>query len=525
MKQINLYTGLFLILFTSSFFTACDKEESLFDERDVTSGMYEFNVTSAGFAPAEGQSSENAKPINIPFGNDDAMGVVMIDGDKITHTRYIYKELLDKWSGDLVVKNPSAKIFAYYPYDEKLEISSLNTQGANASEVFNQMIAGFVPETDQSEAENFRKSNLMVGVASLDEVRKEITINMESAMALAVVKVDPNQEGIMSLESDPDYKWNVDGISTESLAPFYKFAENTFISYIIPEKEQTVSTSSGRVIVCSISKSTYQECKLSLIHKLQVGDFFMKDGSLLGKDATLTDEQKDNCIGIVFQTDENRIGDAEKTALGGKAHGLVLALKNIGNSSTYKFSIKNDDIAGIVNSETLDECYNDINGLANTEAVYNLDNYATDYPLFAAVKSFNDENNRPKKTTEWFLPSIGQFWDLLINLGGAPTKNTSTGYEDRFEGYHYWRVNGNKVLKNINAILDGTNSDKFGDVFEQFWLASECSCENPYLYARKVLFNNTDLHFNVADKTGFKGYDSNNNPKYEFYKARPILAF
>lgn len=51
---------------------------------------------------------------------------------------------------------------------------------------------------------------------------------------------------------------------------------------------------------------------MSLVHVLQAGDFYMNDGSIVGKDAALTEEQKAKCIGIVFQTDVNRIGEAEK---------------------------------------------------------------------------------------------------------------------------------------------------------------------------------------------------------------------
>lgn len=516
MKQINLYTGLFLILFTSSVFIGCDKEESLFGDRDVTSGMYELNVTSSGFVPAEGQSSENAEPINIPFVNDDAMGLVIVEGDKITHTRYMYKELLGKWSGDLTVKNPSAKIYAYYPYNEALEISSLNTQGTNAAEFFSQMIANFVPQADQSKAENFRKSNLMIGTASIDEAGKKISINMESAMALAVVKVDPNQNGIMSLESDPNYTWEVEAISSESLVPFYEFEENTFVSYILPETEQIVSTSSGRVTIPSISKSSYQECPFSLVHTLHVGDFFMKDGSLIGKDAILTEEQKTNCIGIVFQIDVNRIGQAEKKALKSKAHGLVLALKNASIGVTY--STEQVDVTDVNNAEYLEDSYNEINGLANTQAVYSLQDYSTKYPVFNAIRNFSIE--RPiDKTTEWFLPSIGQLWDMFVNLGGAPNKNTD-GYEVQGDNAdvsiakyvnYVWKGKSNKSFSNVNNYLSKIPvSDLLGgnNNFDEFWTSSEAFNYS----ARKILLNDYDFYITTA-------------PKEKGYKARPILAF
>lgn len=515
MKRMNLYISAFSMLLSMSVLTGCDKEESLFG-RDVTAGMYDIDVTSAGFIPA-GEQTEGLEPINVPFGNDDAMGIVMVDGDKITHTRYMYKELLGKWSGDLTVKNPSAKIYAYYPYNEALEISSLNTQGTNAAEFFSQMIKGFEPQVDQSKANNFRKSNLMIGTASLDEAENKISINMESTMALAVVRIDPNKKGIMSLDSDPNYTWEVGSISAESLVPFYKFSENTFVCYILPEKEQMISTSSGRVIIPSISKSSYQECSLSLVHTLQPGDFFMKDGSLIGKNATLTEEQKDNCIGIVFQTDVNRIGQAEKEELGGNVHGLVVALKNTGNA--MKFSTEQVDVQGVYNAEYLEDSYNDINGLANTKFVYSLSDYTTTYPIFSSIKLFNENNTRPTKTTEWFLPSIGQLWDMFVNLGGAPNKDTE-GYETQGDSKdestakyvnYLWRSKSNNSFTKVNNILElFPHSDLLGkpNNYEQFWTSSEAF----YYSSRKILLNDYDFWISTS-------------PKGDSFKARPILAF
>ena len=248
----------------------------------------------------------------------------------------------------------------------------------------------------------------------------------------------------------------------------------------------------------------------------QIGDFYMNDGSLVSGSTDLTDEQKSACIGIVFQTDVNRIGNAEKEDLAGKKvkpHGLVMALKNVNNSAPLQFSVGNVDVEGITNTETLQECYDDINGLAHTNAIYSIDPKENLYPIFTAVKKFDVA--RPKdKTTEWFLPSVGQFWDLLINLGGAPTKDITSGYEDKGGGYHYWRINSNKVLDNINNILEKTNADKLGlgQNFDELWVAGEPNTDS-WAYGRKMLFSNTDLHISSADKSK------------KSYKARPILAF
>lgn len=75
-----------------------------------------------------------------------------------------------------------------------------------------------------------------------------------------------------------------------------------------------------------------------------VGDFYMKDGSLVDKDAELNDEQRTGCIGVVFSIDADRIGAAAKSALGGTSHGLVMALTDASTGCYWgvKVSMRRD---------------------------------------------------------------------------------------------------------------------------------------------------------------------------------------
>lgn len=523
MKRLNLYISAFSMLFSLSVLTACDEEENLFGNRDTSAGMYELSVTSAGFVPAEEQQSEGAETINIPFGNDDAIGVVMVDGEKITHTRYIYKELLSKWSGDLVVKNPSAKIYAYYPYNEALEISSLNTQGTNAAEFFNQMITDFVPQADQSKEEDFRKSNLMVGTASLDETGKKISINMEPVMALAMVA--PGDGGLMYLDTDPNYTWELKGSDLNTLSPFYKLNEKDFVRFVLPETEVDINTVSGNVKVTPINRTQYKKFSMSLVHILQIGDFYMRDGSLVGKGAELTDEQKANCIGIVFQTDVSRIGEAETSALNNNPHGLVMALKNESgsveaSSGSNRFAwgkIPTDNNKEIIAiAQTKVQCYNDISGLKNCQEIWaKFEGQQDNYNAFKYAKEFSTQVIAPVNTTGWFLPSIGQWWDIFRNLGECGFLDSESVKNDKLN--ILWNPlpnNKNDLIKKLNTQLKkvGDNYvDIFGDrTFDALWSSSEFS----YDYAICISFTEKELNINAKKKT--EGRDS---------RVRCILAF
>lgn len=522
MKRLNLYISAFSMLFSLSVLTACDEEENLFGNRDTSAGMYELSVTSAGFVPAEEQPSEGAETINIPFGNDDAIGLVMVDGEKITHTRYIYKELLSKWSGDLVVKNPSAKIYAYYPYNEALEVSSLNTEGENAAEFFSQMITDFVPQADQSKEEDFKKSNLMVGTASLDETGKKISINMEPAMALAMVA--PGDGGLMYLDTDPNYTWELKGSDLNTLSPFYKLNEKDFVRFVLPETEVDINTVSGNVKITPINKTQYKKFSMSLVHTLQIGDFYMRDGSLVGKDAELTDEQKANCIGIVFQTDVSRIGEAEIAALNNNPHGLVMALKNesesvIAANAKYPWGLIPTDGSKEITAmaQTKMQCYNDMSGLKNCQEIWaKLEGQPNNYNAFRYAKEFSNQVEAPVNTTGWFLPSIGQLWDIFRNLGDCVFLDSQSELNDKMNITWKPLPDGKKdLMVRMNEQLDKVGDeyiDRIGDrgSFEAFWTSSEYS----YDYVIYTLFNNTELNITARPKT--EGRDS---------RVRCILAF
>lgn len=162
--------------------------------------------------------------------------------------------------------------------------------------------------------------------------------------------------------------------------------------------------------------------------KPKIGDFFYSDGSY---SATL-DETK-TAIGIVFQIDADRIGEAEKAALNQVwltgSYGLVMALKkaatneewaNVGESPVV--------IPELANCDTKEECNNDISGLYNYNAVIDYANTNNQtYPAFQAVQEFDVA--APGNTTGWFLPSAGQLYDFFANLGGLPDWSEGTGGE------------------------------------------------------------------------------------------------
>ena len=237
----------------------------------------------------------------------------------------------------------------------------------------------------------------------------------------------------------------------------------------------------------------------------KVGDFFYSDGTY----STTLDPAK-TVIGIVFQTDPSRIGQAEKETLKTKGldepHGLVMAVKNAGTSLKWSNVF---ETTGATVCTTVADCYQDIGGLKNTQTVYEFASYTNDadkYPAFKAVADFNTNNAVPEKATEWFMPSAGQLWDLLENLGKVEAlKAQRTNDSTRLHSYD----NGD-VCSNLNSWLtDITGADLFDGVYNYFWSSSEYSGD----YARFWYVNSKGSVYCNCRRKG------------NVYDVRPVLAF
>ena len=269
--------------------------------------------------------------------------------------------------------------------------------------------------------------------------------------------------------------------------------------------------------------------------KVAIGDFYLNDGTVLPKSTELTDEQKQKVIGIVFQTFKDapgRFGSAEREALKAKGinfpHGLVMAVKIANNGKTCKWKTIVDDEPNLNYIESLAATYSDINGLSNYNQVNTNDPDFSTHPAFKAVADFATEVQAPNKSTGWFLPSSGQWWDIIENLCNNEENifNLGDKKNDTNNEFWYWRYEANGsspnstyignvgeyfAQKNINIHLEKLSS--YADLFSTsvnswYWTSSESSITE----ARYVAFSNEVILVDRPNKT---------NPYY----VRAVLAF
>ena len=183
---------------------------------------------------------------------------------------------------------------------------------------------------------------------------------------------------------------------------------------------------------------TSKQVQLFKADELKIGDYFYSDGTW--SDGGLRNRYDDGnmviadpkpapvltnpktgasraVVGIVFQTDKSRIGAKEKEKLGGedKVHGLVMCVKNAATNQKWSTAWNISEFPKIC--ATIADSYNDISGYGNCEHIRSSHGSFDNYPAFKDADGYNTTCPVPTTTTGWYLPSVGQLWDIFQNLG------------------------------------------------------------------------------------------------------------
>ena len=259
--------------------------------------------------------------------------------------------------------------------------------------------------------------------------------------------------------------------------------------------------------------------------ELKIGDYFYSDGTwsdgglrkIYADGSMHIDYYKPvplrgkTVVGIVFQTDKYRIGKKEKEKLGGedKVHGLVMAVKNANAAEKVIWSNESRYLDLLNDCVSKSNNYSDISGYGNCESIRSLEGNFDKYPALQAVDGYNKTCPVPTTTTGWYLPSFGQWWDILQNLGGCPA--LADGYQQTSSDINefFWSNQGN-VPDALNKWMWGIDGwDKFS-YYHQFWSSSK--------------FKGNTMRYWVANSDD--GWISCRwgNVNFQLY-VRPVLAF
>lgn len=388
---------------------------------------------------------------------------------------------------------------AYYPYKESITIDPTQSKDA--------ILASFAekpelqPAADQSTGEAYGASDLMTAsgtaVDTSNPDRKLLTLVFTHSYSLLVLKaVDLSPKNLVAPDGAFVYPSKVTVPLPDTAAgdvmlngiKMRKMGDGKFYAIVKPASGDIAikgSYTTNSLLICydgllaapGLEAGKRQEWTVTATlpynskpvqRALQPGDFVFQNGSDIeiypGDGAVDTDGRIPNyakAIGIVVTCDPLRMTDSECNAQGW-THAYVMGLENIGGS--LKWSNASFDESAIPNTSPLVEgAENNMNGYAETEAMLKeraSKGDLSNYPAFNEVNTYRSNNAVPAelsgKRSPWFMPSVGQWFDVMVNLCGRSPKtfrnNTNYNWRDETYGTEMWEII-NKQLRKINKPL------------------------------------------------------------------------
>jgi hypothetical protein len=199
-------------------------------------------------------------------------------------------------------------------------------------------------------------------------------------------------------------------------------------------------------------------------------------------------------VGIVFS---NQLSSAEYSK--GYTHGYALALKDAISGTTSWGPYPGVD-AGL--TKVTAGYYNDINAGYYGTFTKGYDKSNGSYPAWQAANNYN-VNVSGFKNSGWYLPSMGQWWDVCANLGKVNLTSMQAVTSGNVNLY-----SGSTATTNVNAAINAAvgqslNPNSF------YWSASEVTANSAAL----VRFYTSYVNLNFDSK--------NNTSRY----VRAVLAF
>ena len=429
----------------------CSEEETLSGMPGDTRTPITITVTDGGYTPDDAarqstagsdirQNADNRPSTRAvdngyvtTFTAGDKIGLYAVVDDAVVSSNIPLTHNGTGWTGEAYYEGAKAKYFAYYPYQSTLT-GTPDASATDASDFFANVISAWTPATDQGTHAAYTASDLMTGSGTIGAKQTggtySLELTMTHAMALVVIETPMTK---YTLTTDANYTWTAAAPDTRfyGFTPYnpspgtYRYlvkpgqttAADLMGSYTGTLADGSTATKEYAVSPNGITTANYALYKVdggitSKTHTLQVGDFYMNDGSLVSKDAEqLSEAQKQACIGVVYCVDNSFITEkSTNKSKGGYIHGLVVALKDASTSSNWN----------------------------------NAGNAASNYGNTVAA---------PSGSSGWYLPNLDELkyicWgnNSSQGTGGKEDLNTlfgklSNGSVNVFGNDHYWSSTG-----------------------------------------------------------------------------------
>ena len=420
--------------------------------------------------------------------------------------------------------SPQYNYFVYYPY-QKGGLPGAPAKGTEATEenvasadnFFANAIATWKSSKiapDQSTLEKMNACDLQIGKASLDEDGCSVSFKMEHAMGLAVLNRESKsvtKHYILSGYPSYTYTWDngttplIPNATLSNGQKLYATTNTQGVKVIPPSAAFPFSSTSkgddawsGDVNITAAANGVgtgtakIKATKVDYTYTMEVGDIYYSDGAITkpkDEDISAARANGKTPIGVIGYLGNNKWTESG-TGSGYGGHALVMCLKTIG--STGKTSIGTKYAWYSSNSDTGRKLYVDsknkivdskdqIYGSGYTDTNYLITKWGSNAAAAYYAQNYSTLSAPTNKCTGWFLPSAGQYYAVMTNLG-APFSDDWTGIWDGNTSTHPNRAffsNMYTVTTNINKMLkivgDSNYTEFFGSVNTWAWTSSEFS--------------------------------------------------
>ena len=476
------------------------------------------------------------------------------------------------WSlpaGSKLKFSPQYNYFVYYPYQKgglpgAPAKDASNIDVTSAEKFFAGAIATWKEHNiaaDQSTLKKMNDCDLQIGKASLDEDGCRVNFKMEHAMGLAVLnresKSVPKHYTLIGYH--PSYTWDngtttlIPSATLSNSQKLYATTNTQGVKVIPPSAAFPFSSTStendawsGDVNITAAANgvgtgtATIKATKVDYNYTMAVGDIYYSDGAMTHQSEALASGKTP--IGIVGYLGNNYW--TEKGVSGKGGHALVMCLKTIGSTGStkaaqedfkngknvqayigtgYAWYSSNSDAGRtrVDGKDKLVNSYKQSYGSGYTETDALIKKWGSAAAAAYQAQNYKTLPANSSKCTGWFLPTAGQYYAVMTNLG-APFSDDWTGI---FNGNTttYPKLgffnNMTTVTKNINDKLmtvgDLNYTEFFGDINTWAWTSSEFSSTSAVLIDSGV----DDSKGSGSVRVGGSSSKSGQIP------VRPFLAF
>lgn len=457
------------------------------------------------------------------FTTNDAIGLYVVDKYNQIVERNVKLTLgnNNKWTtSKTFLMLAGYKYFAYYPYSTTAPTVNTAAADKTATEFFAKTISSLSLVSNQSDQKTLLAQDFQVAKGVVAEDASTLKFPMEHSMGLAVLNRESKSlDHFYKLKGYEDYTWSngsvpttANGIissgqklfSTKATQGIMVVAPNSTVTFTNTSTDKDEwKTKSVSITINEGNKVYFGEAQLKRQHydetyTMKVGDIYYSDGAMTHQSEALAFGKTP--IGIVgyigsdYWTEKDIV--ISEKPVGG--HALVMCLKNIDSTGSTDFgrvckwspSYGDTDMPNVTSKSDIVNSKNQTSGsgYTMTAALIKIGSEAA-----TAAKNYNTLPAPSSKCTGWFLPTAGQYYAVMSQLGGGMSSDWEMGrffsnmkdvttkindklkivgvskYTEFFQGHSTWAWTSSEYSSPTAVIIDSGVDDSMGSGSVRFY--------------------------------------------------------